>query len=149
MLLHPSHACSQLWRNPAADENGFVLCLRARQMCGHHIHHITLFLLEPMMLMLHNALASVCNSIEVVGFVGSKWNAVAFYCDRVEHQQSVMAQQSATINWMWICIQSRSFTWSGYSTIYSLKKQVPSLPWTGEEMLAKTVHSIADSSLKQ
>lgn len=107
MLLHPSHACLQLWRNPTANENGFVLCLQARQMCGHHIHHITLFLLEPMMLMLHNALASLCNCTEVVGFVGSKWNAVAFYCDCVEHQQSVMAQQSATINWMWICIQSR------------------------------------------
>lgn len=68
------------------------------------------FLLEPIMLMLQNALASVCDCTEVVGFLGSKWNAVVFYCDHVEHQQSVIAQQSAAINWMRICIQSRSFT---------------------------------------
>lgn len=74
--------------------------------------------------MLQNALASACDCTEVVGFVGSKWNAVVFYCDHVEHQQSVIAQQSAAINWMRICIQSRSFTWSDYTTIYSWKQEV-------------------------
>lgn len=99
------------WRNPPANENGFVLFVFVHGKCVDIIF-ITLlfFLLEPMMLMLQNALASVCDCTEVVGFVGSKWNAVVFYCDHVEHQQSVVAQQSAAINWMRICIQSRSFT---------------------------------------
>lgn len=67
MLLHPSHACLQLWRFLLQMEMALSFCLTARRNVWTLYSSHYSFLLQPLILMLQ-MLALVCDCTEVIGY---------------------------------------------------------------------------------